>query len=544
MTMTAPPTTPSTPTPPVPRARNRLLRTRLRWIAGTTLLVVLGAAAFSLLQTPTYEATADVVVLPLVTPDGPTPQTPSMGTERSLVTSDVVAAGAARRLGWNLPDLLDATSVTVPAQTQTLAITCGTSDPAFSARCAQALAEGYVSYKDSQPIMTLPERGRVITPAVPPLSPTTPNLVLNLLAGLLVGLVLGFGVALLRDRLDTRIRVADDLEQRGLRVLGVVPARGAGAGGRSGADERSRAFGALAAKVRSTVGSSPTPGPKASRRAPVIVVTAIADEDTLEAPAAASALASALAAAGDRVVLVNADLGSPTGTTPDPGLLDLLAGRIETDAAVRETSHAHLRTVSVGRRPPARIGRREWSRTSAALAASADVVIVAADPMLVTANGLSVTQGADAVVAIAVGRATSRSDVDEFVHECRELDLPLVGAALTVDTVRRSRRAVRAEEAERSGWGAWAEDPEPGPSTAAGTEESAAEESAAGPASEESAAGEPATEETAVGKTHGPAGPRVVPTTVVSPREPSALEEPSRGRSESNGTGAHPVPPA
>jgi capsular polysaccharide biosynthesis protein/MinD-like ATPase involved in chromosome partitioning or flagellar assembly len=521
MTMTAPPTTP--PTPPASPTRHRLVRTRARWIAGTTLLVVLGAAAFSLLQTPTYEATADVVVLPLVSPNGPTPQTPSMGTERSLVLSDVVASGAARQLGWTLPALVDAVSVTVPAQTQTLEITCATSDAAFSARCAQALADGYVQYKDSQPIMTLPERGRVITPAVAPPSPTTPNLLLNLLAGLLVGLVLGFGVALLRDRLDSRVRGADDIESRGMRVLGVVPARGAGAGRGSDSEERWRAFGSLAAKLHSTMGEPTGPG------SPVIVVTAIAEEDTLEAPAAAAALAAALASSGDRVVLVEADTGSPTGETPDPGLLDLLAGRIDLDTALRTASHPHLRTVSVGLRPPERIGRREWGRLTALLAAEADLVVVAADPMLVTANGLSVAQGADAVVAVAVGRVTTRTDIDEFVRECRELGLPLVGAALTVDSVHRSRRGARA--AGHDGWGVWAEDTEPGSSA---------------PAVEEPETEPPQTTRAPEHKlpTQGPTalvgGSRVVTTTVVGPREPSEREERQTG---TNGTGAHPVPP-
>jgi polysaccharide biosynthesis transport protein len=541
MTMTAPPTT--TPIAPPP-ARRRLLRTQARWIAGTTLLVVLGAAAFSFLQTPAYEATAEVVVLPLVTPNV-TPQSPSMGTEQSLATSDLVAGDAARKLGMPLLDLQRAVSVTVPAQTQTLAITCTTTDAAFSARCAQTVAESYVAYKDSQPIQTLPERGRVITPAVPPLAPATPNLVLNLLAGLLVGLVLGFLVAVARDRLDSRVRVAEDLEQRGVRVLGVVPARGAGAGGGSGTDARARAFGALAVKVRSAVRE-----PAGTRPAPVIVVTAIADEDTLEAPAVASALASALAAAGERVVAVNADTGSPTGTAPAPGLLDLLAGRLDLASALHPTAHPQLRTLSVGRRPPARIGGPEWARTAELLGSSADLVVVAADPMLLSANGLTVAQGADAVVAVAVGRATTRSDVDAFVQECRELGLPLAGAALTVDTVRRTKQADRGDQAERDGWGSWAEvlGSDSGSESGSGAAEKETEEPAAETAAEEPAAEEPGRatttdeEEPVTVQTGG--GPRVVPTTVVSPRKPSPLEGNGRGRTENNGTGVHPVPPA
>lgn len=519
MTMTAPPTTTPLTSPGDPGGR-RLLRTRARWIAGTTLLVVLGAAVFSFLQPPTYEATAEVVVLPLVTPQV-TPHTPNMATEQSLVTSDLVTGVAARRLGMPLPDLLRATSVTVPAQTETLAITCATADAAFSARCAQALAESYVAYKDSPPVLSLPERGLVISPAVVPLAPATPNIVLNLIAGLLIGLVLGLAVAVVGDRLDGRVRVAEDLERRGLRVLGVVPARGAGAGdGGAGADARARAFGSLAAKVRNAV-ASPVGTPL--RPASVVVVTAVADEDTREAPAIAAALASALAASGERVVLVHADTSSATGATPAPGLLDLLAGRIEADAALATTSHPQLRTVSVGRRPPERIGGPEWSRTAALLGVSADLVVTAADPMLLTANGLAVAQGADAVVAVAVGRATTRSDVDAFVRECHSLGLPLVGAALTVDAVGPPRRNGLSAQAEHHGWESWAEEAEP---------ESRAKDNAA----EDDGAGEGSS---GTSPTCSP----LVPATVVSPRAPSALEESTRTGNESNGTGPHPVPP-
>jgi capsular polysaccharide biosynthesis protein len=521
MTMTAPPTTAPPPSPSSGRT-GRLLRTRARWIAGTTLLVVLGTALFSFLQPPTYEATAEVVVLPLLTPQV-TPHDPNMATEQSIVTSDLVTDVAARRLGLSKPDLVRAASVTVPAQTETLAITCATTDAAFSARCAQALAESYVAYKDSPPILSLPERGLVISPAVAPLAPVTPNLLLNLIAGLLIGLVLGFVVAMVGDRLDSRVRVAEDLEQRGLRVLGVVPARGAGAGdGGSGTDGRARAFGSLAAKVRSAVES---PAGTARPRATVVAVTAVADEDTREAPAVASALASALAAWGERVVLVHADTSSVTGTEPAPGLLDLLAGRIDADEALTTTAHPLLRTVSVGERPPERIGVPEWSRTAALLGSSADLVVTAADPMLLTANGLAVAQGADAVVAVAVGRATTRSDVDAFVRECHELGLPLAGAALTVDTVGPPRRGALFPRDEQHGWNRWAEE------TEAGTEDGA----------EETEAGEDTAAESA-GRTQS-AGARVVTAVASALRVPSVREEPVRPETESNGTGPHPVPP-
>ena len=79
-----------------------------------------------------------------------------------------------------------------------------------------------MEYKDDQPIMTTPERARVITPAGVPPSPRLPNVPLNLVAGLLVGLVTGLVVAC-SGTASTRVRRPEELERRGLPVLGTVP---------------------------------------------------------------------------------------------------------------------------------------------------------------------------------------------------------------------------------------------------------------------------------------------------------------------------------
>ena len=138
----------------------RLVRVRLTWIAGVTLVAVASAAAFSWVQTPVYKSAAEVVVLPLVSP-GATPQpAPEMATEKELVTSDVVASIASRRLRIPTGQLRGQVSVAVPADTQMMEITCSAADPPAARACAQEMAEAYVQYKDTQPISTVPERAR------------------------------------------------------------------------------------------------------------------------------------------------------------------------------------------------------------------------------------------------------------------------------------------------------------------------------------------------------------------------------------------------
>jgi uncharacterized protein involved in exopolysaccharide biosynthesis len=63
----------------------------------------------------------------------------------------------------------------------------------------------------------------VLSPAIPPLSPSFPKLHLNVALSLLVGTMLGVGFALMRELLDRRVRGAEDLaEAVGVPVWGVL----------------------------------------------------------------------------------------------------------------------------------------------------------------------------------------------------------------------------------------------------------------------------------------------------------------------------------
>ncbi|QID16762.1 chain length determinant protein EpsF [Nitrogeniibacter mangrovi] len=67
----------------------------------------------------------------------------------------------------------------------------------------------------------------VLTPAVPPLKPSSPKIVLNTALAIFLGLLLGLGAALLLEMMDPRVRGVEDLVQMaGVPVLGVVPSGG------------------------------------------------------------------------------------------------------------------------------------------------------------------------------------------------------------------------------------------------------------------------------------------------------------------------------
>jgi len=64
----------------------------------------------------------------------------------------------------------------------------------------------------------------VLNPAIPPLKPTSPKILLNLILSLFLGTLLGTGFALLAEMLDRRLRTTEDVfDGLGLAVLAEIP---------------------------------------------------------------------------------------------------------------------------------------------------------------------------------------------------------------------------------------------------------------------------------------------------------------------------------
>ena len=64
----------------------------------------------------------------------------------------------------------------------------------------------------------------VLSQAVPPVKPSSPNILLNALLSIVVGLVLGVGIVLLLELRDRRVRGVDDvIDALKLPILGVMP---------------------------------------------------------------------------------------------------------------------------------------------------------------------------------------------------------------------------------------------------------------------------------------------------------------------------------
>ncbi|MER7362253.1 hypothetical protein [Nonomuraea wenchangensis] len=204
----------------------------------------------------------------------------NLDTEAQVAASAVVAGRAAKALGLTTAEPAE---VTVPPNSSVLAIAVTAGDPQTAAVRSAAYADAYLAHRRDSALAALTEQqqavlsklrqvnagldatirrlallvrgtpdhtialqrqsvlnrqaaslalkydalrtvavtpGTVISPAVPPSEPSSPSLPLYFGTGLMAGLLTGAAAALLRDRLDTRLRHAADIERlTGLPVL-------------------------------------------------------------------------------------------------------------------------------------------------------------------------------------------------------------------------------------------------------------------------------------------------------------------------------------
>lgn len=130
-----------------------VLRRRWRWIVAATLVGTLGAVGYYLVAHKVYTATASVYVSATAgtanqVANGRTTGAVNLDTEAQIVESVTVAQAAAKLMhATQTPtQILTRVSVTVPPNSQVLAISCEASSPRLAATCAQSFARAYLGY--------------------------------------------------------------------------------------------------------------------------------------------------------------------------------------------------------------------------------------------------------------------------------------------------------------------------------------------------------------------------------------------------------------
>ena len=276
--------------------------------------------------------------------------------------------------------------------------------------------------------------GEIISDARLPEEPSSPNPALNLATGVMAGLLLGLALALLRERLDRRIRTVADVRQRGkVQVLAAFDERTSprfddvlqpyGPGG--------RIFNRLRNEVLASLGGGDQ----------IIVVTG-ASRGTASTLVAAN-LATALARTGSDVVLIGAHLpdsmidANPLarmlGLRATPGLSDLLAGRVGLGEAVQQAPRVpSLRVITTGGAATA-AGLMQSQRlrdTLDTLRRQCDFIVIEAPSTSTGADAQSLASLADAAILAVELRRARRPFLLDAGEQLRRVGTPLLGAVV------------------------------------------------------------------------------------------------------------------
>jgi capsular exopolysaccharide synthesis family protein len=397
-----------------------LLRKHGLWLVVATLVGVAGAFLYHSALQVSYASVSQVDVEAHVVALT-TPVTPNMATEAQVATSGIVVANTARALGMNPTSLANALKAKTSGTANVLSITCTMPTPAAAQRCAAAAAAAYTAFRNDVTASKVtqahdPLQVTLVTAASLPHDPAGLGKKILLPLGAFFGFMVGLGAVAIRDHFDDRVRDRPDLERcLTAPVVAAVPRVRRGAGdpafvfSDAPQSPAAEAYRYLRARLNPLIAATSGDG------AVVLVVGARAREGRTSV---AINLATALAHAGDSVILVDADLRHPSlseglGAGERYGLTDLLGGRASLEEVIVPTDVPRLRLVSAGRarQPADLLDEKRLSRAFDCLRAATDVVVVDSAPVLAASDAIALAGVSDLVIVVADVIRTRRGDV-------------------------------------------------------------------------------------------------------------------------------------
>jgi len=282
-------------------------------------------------------------------------------------------------------------------------------------------------------------RGTNITPidwAEEPTWPVLPQTQRDLITSALGGLVLALGLAFGFEYFDSRIKAPEEIKQHlDVPFLGMIPAVKASTdhGGESlmlHADVPP-SFGEAIRGVRTAVLFSSA---EEGARSLVITSTGPHEGKTL----VSSSLAIAIAQAGQRTVVVDADMRRPRlhealGRSQEPGLSNVLVGEATLSDATRATSVENLWVLSAGHIPPnpaELLGSKKYNDLFAELKRRFDWVIIDAPPVMPVTDAALIANTAGGVLFVIGSEMTPRQNAMVAIDQLRGANAKFVGAVL------------------------------------------------------------------------------------------------------------------
>ncbi|TCS14894.1 polysaccharide biosynthesis tyrosine autokinase [Caulobacter sp. BK020] len=272
----------------------------------------------------------------------------------------------------------------------------------------------------------------IVDPARLPDRPSSPKLLVNLVLAMLGGGLVGALIAAGLEQIDEGIADPADLEEKlGLPLLGVAPKTQLEDPLRALRDPRSKLVEAYLAVQANLELSTPQGAPRS--------LAVISTRPREGKSTTTVALAQSLARARRKVVLVDADLRSPSvhsafGLKNGVGISNFLSGADDLDGALHKTEHEGLWVMTAGPQPPNAGDLLMGDRLGLLvkrLKERFDHVIVDSPPVIGLADAPLVAAAVDGVVYAVEARATPAGTVRTALSRLRTSQARVVGAVLT-----------------------------------------------------------------------------------------------------------------
>lgn len=424
-----------------------LLILRKHWISvvAVTLAGILLAGVVSLLMHPTYTASTSVFLTVQSGSSAGELQQGSTYAENQVksfaqvVTAPAVLTPVIDKLGLQTTttELAKKVTASVPTSTAIIEIDVVGTDPVQTAQITAAIGAQLVTVvgelsptgsKDEQTV-----KATIIAPAIVPTEWTSPRVALNLALGALLGLLIGVGQAVIRDRMDTTVVAEDDLaEVTDRSVVGVVAFD-------TDAPEHPLVFAADSHSVRAEAYRRLRTNLQflavQSRNRSVVVTSSVQGEGKTTS---SINLAFALADAGDRVLLIDADLRQPKvadylNMEGSAGLTTLLIGQATLAEVVQPVGTGRLEVLPSGQVPPnpaELLGSIEMEEVLNTALASYDVVVIDTSPTLAVTDSAVLSQVAGGTLLIVGSGTVKKPELAASIEALEAVDSNIMGLVL------------------------------------------------------------------------------------------------------------------
>jgi tyrosine-protein kinase len=288
---------------------------------------------------------------------------------------------------------------------------------------------------------------QISSPASIPTSPVGASKLTLAALGGFAGLLLGLGLAVLLEYLDQGLLTEEDVRQRlNLPTLGKVPRYWPGVRGGKGfstTDKWADASAEAYRRLRTNLLFSSVDTPLKS----IVVTSARAGEGKTRTVAN---LAGVMAAAGQRVLIVDADMRRPSQhrlfeIPVDPGMSELLleASRSQPSELTsgRATRFPNLSIITAGTIPPnpsELLASKHTASVVRLLERQHDLVVIDTPPSQVVTDALGLAAAASGTVLVIEAGKTNARQAEEAIAALRGVGANVLGIVL--NKAKRSRR--------------------------------------------------------------------------------------------------------